>query len=296
MGGVTKGGLIFAKFAVSFASNHKILPLSDAAFRCLVEATLWSREQLTDGFLPSRLARARWSLEVLEELTSNDPDAPSLIEVENGYIIHDYSVYQDTRAEVEARRENAKAAGRLGGQAKAKHVAKRPAKRTASTAVSKVLSKNVPEVEVDIKEKERAFEAFWDAYPRKVGRKAAVKAFEKSLADVEPDQLIASAKAYAQSCSGSEPRFIAHPTTWLNQGRWDEFAASSTTPEEFLNTCWENATLKPIEDLTGRRPDCIVWPDPIPEDFAKDEFLRDFRRRWIKENRDELVEALRGRL
>ncbi|MDJ0010119.1 hypothetical protein [Gordonia alkanivorans] len=76
----------------------------------------------------------------------------------------------------------------------------------------------------------------------------------------------------------------------------DVRTSSTQSPEEFLNDCWDKATIAPITELTGRRPDCIRWPDPIPADFDQPAYVRDFHRRWIKENRDELVQALKGRL
>lgn len=136
---------LYAKLALDFADHPKVLPLSDAAFRCLIEATLWSRKQMTDGFLARRYAVARWSLDVLAELSTNDTDNPSLIEREDGWLIHDFALHQDTKADIEARRQRNKDAGRLGGLAKAKRNAKRGAKRTAS----EVLSENVAETETE---------------------------------------------------------------------------------------------------------------------------------------------------
>ncbi len=135
-----KDGRLYAKFTLDFADNHKILPLSDAAFRCLVEATLWSREHLTDGWLASRLALAKWSLDVLQELSTNDPDAPSLIALETGWLIRDFAEHQDTREEIEARRERNRLAGQKGGLAKSKRGAKRGAKPTASESLSETVA------------------------------------------------------------------------------------------------------------------------------------------------------------
>lgn len=134
---------LFGRFALDFPDHPKILPLSDAAFRCHVEAVLWSRKQQTDGFLPKRLAVAKWSLEVLRELCCNDTEKPSLIEREDGWYIHDFAEEQDTRAVIEARREQAKTAGKQGGLA----TSKRTAKRTASKPVSETVSKNLAETE-----------------------------------------------------------------------------------------------------------------------------------------------------
>lgn len=279
---------LYGKFTLDFPDSHKIMPLSDAAFRCLVEATLWSRKQMTDGLLPISYAHARWSLEVCQELLENDPVNPSFVRVENGYLIHDFADHQTTRADLERVREARKTAGRKGGLAKAAASGKQLAKQTAS--------KTYPETETETYKNTSKFDAFWDAYPRKVGRKAAEKAYVKALSEITDDELIAAAKAYAIACKGSEPKFIAHPLTWLRQGRWDEYATTSTTPEQFLRNCWENATLAPIEELTGRKPECIRFPDPKPANFDKEQYLKGFRRSWIEDNRTELIEALEGRL
>jgi hypothetical protein len=81
----------------------------------------------------------------LTELCSNDDENPSLVEIEKGWLIHDYSEQQDTKADVEARRERNKANGQKGGLAKAKRGAKRPAKQPASDSVSE----NVAETETE---------------------------------------------------------------------------------------------------------------------------------------------------
>lgn len=140
---MAKDGRLYAKFTLDFPDSHKVLPLSDKAFRALVEMTIWSRKQMTDGVLASRLAVAKWSLEVCQELCTNDPVNPSLIEVENGYLIHDFAEHQDTRAEIEARSERNKAAGRKGGQARAK----RSAKRVASESLSETQAETETETE-----------------------------------------------------------------------------------------------------------------------------------------------------
>ena len=68
------------------------------------------------------------------------------------------------------------------------------------------------------------FDEFWAAYPRRIGRKAAEKAYRSALKDgAEPAQILTAARRYADLARHSESeRFIAHPTTWLNQGRYDD--------------------------------------------------------------------------
>lgn len=136
---------LYARIALDFDENPKIQPLSPEAFRCLIEAILWSRRNLTDGFLSKRLALARWSLEHLQELCHNDDQNPSLIESQEGWKIHDFASMQDTKAEIEARTARAVSAGRKGGLAKAKQTAK----QTAKQKPSKLLSKNLAETETE---------------------------------------------------------------------------------------------------------------------------------------------------
>ena len=73
------------------------------------------------------------------------------------------------------------------------------------------------------------YEEWWSAYPRKVGKLAAFRAYQtaKRLLGVEATpRLLLGAQAYAATTAGKDEKYIAHPTTWLNQGRWDDVAAS----------------------------------------------------------------------
>jgi hypothetical protein len=71
-----------------------------------------------------------------------------------------------------------------------------------------------------------AFLAWWDTYPRKVGKLAAFRAWERALGKVggaTPHQALQTAcSAFAAASSGGDPQFLPHPSTWLNQGRWDD--------------------------------------------------------------------------
>jgi len=60
------------------------------------------------------------------------------------------------------------------------------------------------------------FAAFWEAYPRKVGKGAARKAYAAAIRRGTPEQLLAAVKA--QCMAGDQ--YTPHPTTWLNQDRW----------------------------------------------------------------------------
>lgn len=68
------------------------------------------------------------------------------------------------------------------------------------------------------------FAAFWQAYPRKIGKGAARTAFDRSRKLADANDIIQAAVVYSQHCreTQTEPRFIPHATTWLNQERWED--------------------------------------------------------------------------
>jgi hypothetical protein len=65
------------------------------------------------------------------------------------------------------------------------------------------------------------FEDFWKIYPRKVGKQAALKAFEKAVKCAKAEEILEGAKRYANDPNRVDA-FTAHPTTWLNAGRWTD--------------------------------------------------------------------------
>lgn len=69
------------------------------------------------------------------------------------------------------------------------------------------------------------FDEFWAAYPRKVGKDAAAKAFAKRRVGV--GLLAQMLAAISTQKTGEQWRrdggqFIPHPATWLNEGRWQD--------------------------------------------------------------------------
>jgi len=67
------------------------------------------------------------------------------------------------------------------------------------------------------------FDQFWQQYPRKVGKKAAIRAFAKALREgAKADDIIAGACRYAVEREGEPDRYTKHPATWLNAGFWED--------------------------------------------------------------------------
>jgi hypothetical protein len=72
-----------------------------------------------------------------------------------------------------------------------------------------------------------AFSEFWKAYPRKVGKVAAHKAFMKAwtgleAAGGEPGDILTGVALLAADPNKPSKEFLPHPSTWLNEGRWDD--------------------------------------------------------------------------
>lgn len=66
------------------------------------------------------------------------------------------------------------------------------------------------------------FETFWSAYPRKVGKGGAFKAWQKQKPEPIEKVLRLIRKYKSTEWANIETRFIPHPATWLNQRRWED--------------------------------------------------------------------------
>lgn len=78
------------------------------------------------------------------------------------------------------------------------------------------------------------FEKFWQAFPSKVGKDAARKAFDKR----KPDDALLAQMLSAIDAQRKSPKwlkdggqFIPNPATWLNQGRWMDGAEGDGSGE-----------------------------------------------------------------
>jgi len=66
-----------------------------------------------------------------------------------------------------------------------------------------------------------SFDDFWKVYPRKAGKQAARKAWDKAVKDT-PSVIVLAAAAAFRDDPNREDEFTPHPATWLNQGRWED--------------------------------------------------------------------------
>lgn len=93
------------------------------------------------------------------------------------------------------------------------------------------------------------FEEFYAAYPRHVGKEAARRAFVKAVKNkAKASDIVEGARRYAAAtaAAGTETRFIAHPATWLNAGRWSD-DMQDAAPVEL--TPWQKKTAVMVQSL-----------------------------------------------
>lgn len=73
------------------------------------------------------------------------------------------------------------------------------------------------------------FDAFWASYPRKVGRLAAIREWNKLHAD---EALVMAILAGVAQYKQQKPGYAdwCHPKTWIAQGRWMDEADEVVIP------------------------------------------------------------------
>ena len=72
---------------------------------------------------------------------------------------------------------------------------------------------------------DRLFEKFWEAYPKKLKKAAARKRFERLKPTPEMVESMLGAIAWQKETEEWRKeggQFVPHPTTWLNQRRWED--------------------------------------------------------------------------
>jgi len=84
------------------------------------------------------------------------------------------------------------------------------------------------EVDIDIAHSRKEFARFWTAYPRKVGKPAAEKAWGKAkIAQAEPLLAALIWQRQLPQWKSDGGQFIPHPATYLSQRRWEDVPPES---------------------------------------------------------------------
>lgn len=102
------------------------------------------------------------------------------------------------------------------------------------------------------------FDTIWSIYPRKVGKGAAEKSWEKAIKIAPPQKIHEAVTAFCAICKGKELEFIPHLATWLNQRRWED---EMTKPAEKAQRD-SRAGFRPFKDDSD-------WTPATPEQLEE---------------------------
>jgi hypothetical protein len=99
-------------------------------------------------------------------------------------------------------------------------------------------------------------EAIYQEYPRKVGKQAAIRAIRRAVTSVTKANgwptreaqvfLFKRVQAYACSPAGNDDKYTPHPSTWFNQGRYDD------DPQEWMRKHDERGSTTNGQGIRGR--------------------------------------------
>lgn len=232
----------------SFYDHPKVYDAPDCAVALWTRAGSWSARNLTDGFVP-----ASWPARYCNDV---DQAVRELLNrglwkrTKGGYQFHDWTEYQPTREEAIAGRDNMSSGGALGnhrrwhvGQGK-KNAACRYCQGKPDRGTDRLPDRvadaipesppNPPTRPVPKNNKTSSstatpstdapeFTRFWTAYPRRIGKGQARKAWAKAMkGGADPETVIEAAGRFTAEVGGHDPTFIPYPATWLNGERWGD--------------------------------------------------------------------------
>lgn len=251
----------FAPLSATYYEDDAILEAGPMAELLFVRSIAFCAKTLSDGFVSSR--------QLSRSLAPDLDDAEDLAEVlvtvglwthaDGGYTVRSWLKWNRSREEIT--RNRAKDAARKRGDEPTKRNPTPPptgggepskgtpngiraeSKRNGagihqphthththtSPHTAPTTQRTLPLAQLAEHEPEDKFHIFWTAYPRKVDKRSAEKAWRAALKrGAQPDAVILAARSYAETTTETEPRFIKHPGTWLNA------AAYENAPEQRL--------------------------------------------------------------
>jgi hypothetical protein len=230
----------------SFHSHPKATAVSLEALGLWTVSGSWSGDHLTDGFVPDHMVSmlSRGQAQLAEELIN----AGLWRRAKGGYRFHQWNERNPTRSVAIAAAEKKASGGVLGNhlrwhtkagkqkadcpfcqEKQASH--KGSVKRSGSDRSSESGPNPDPTRPEESStnsltgDQDHRFSEFWTVYPRKKAKDAARKAYAAAIKrGADPQDVLDGIAAYRDECERErrEDRFIAHATTWLNQGRWKD--------------------------------------------------------------------------
>ena len=93
-----------------------------------------------------------------------------------------------------------------------------------------VLTLKDPLLETNKAQTEDLFNEFWTAYPRKLDKAKAFRAFKSALKRAKFEDILAGLRRYRND-PNRDPDFTKYPATWLNSDAWENDYASPVDSE-----------------------------------------------------------------
>jgi len=239
----------YAKLDVGYFDNPKTAELLEEHPRVLIlhlRAITYCRQHLLDGTFPLRLVVRMACASYCGSQCEGQCDV--CLGVLYGLFssitattadVHDYLEHQDSSESVKAR----KAAGKKGAAARwngTDRNADRSANGNAKERRGEERSSRAGAREAD------GFEAFYELYPKKVGRGQASKAYRAALKKSDAETILGGLKAHLPAWKNTDRQFIPNPSTWLNGERWEDEVEASAEPDPLAFT-------PSVEELQRRR-------------------------------------------
>ena len=110
------------------------------------------------------------------------------------------------------------------------------------------------------------FEEWWSRYPLKVGKGAAEKSFLRAKSDfsVTLESLLRAVDSYI--ASKPKDQAYCHPTTWLNQRRWEDVQAGAKESDDAR-----------FRRMLEHKRDTGLWPWKTPESEIPESIRAEFQ-------------------
>ncbi len=237
----------YVKIEDGIFRNPKMVSVGSGAKLIYVASICYCGSSLTDGFVPTNAVRmlgADTAIGTPAKSVKELVGAGLWREVEGGYQVHDYLQYNESSDKVQAKKDAAR--DRMNkrrsvnsdvgshdvraNNPRSSREVREPTTTTTTTDSQQVGNEHSPKSPTLSKIQEQRFQRWYATYPRKVGRLDAVRAWSRispAPTDELTERMIAKVQEWTGSEEWSEPRYIPHPTTWLNDGRWDDGAPAA---------------------------------------------------------------------
>lgn len=239
----------------AFYDHPKFHDVNALGVALWVTSLAWANRNLTDGFIPRSQAVRLINLDgidihhgmagrpvIADDAIDQLIGCGAWIEVDRGYQIVNYLEFQPSAEKVRADREAARTRMALARTGKPPTGAPSDVVRANNNGTSsevRVTPNPNPTQEqtplITPPARSPDFDAFWDLYPRKVGKPKAAKAWAAAIRSVSPEVIIEGAKRLAADPNLPTKQFIPHATTWLTRAGWDDepYPAPDSGPVAF---------------------------------------------------------------